>query len=274
MGRAARLGGRGGEEGELTSVRASEVPASREVLAVSSDAVLPAAGRVVMVSGANRGIGLAVARRLHADGYTLSLGARNVAALARAVGSLGGERVLCCRYDADDRASASAWVDATVARFGRIDALVNNAGILRRFPPDQPDEAALDDMWTVNVKAPYRLTAAALPLLRKTGSGRIVNVVSTVGLRYKGGVPGYALTKFAAMALTHVIRYAGWNDGVRVTALCPGETRTDMTAGIVATGHPATEPETLAAIVSLVIALPNEASVAALPINCVLESTV
>ena len=238
------------------------------------EALLPSTGRVVMISGANRGIGLAIARRLHADGYGLSLGARDASALARAVGDLGDERVLRRRYEADDRATAGDWVDATMARYGRIDALVNNAGILRRFPPDEPDEAALDEMWNVNVKAPYRLTAAALPHLRKSGSGRIVNVVSTVGLRYKGGAPGYALTKFAAMALTHVTRYTGWNDGVRVTALCPGETRTDMTAGIVATGHPATEPGTLAAIVSLVIALPNEASVATLPVNCVLESTV
>ena len=227
-----------------------------------------------MISGANRGIGLAIARHLHADGYSLSLGARNPSALARAVGDLEDARILRAEYVAEDRTMASRWVDATLARYGRIDVLVNNAGILRRFPPDEPDEAALDEMWAVNVKAPYRLTAAALPHLRKTGAGRIVNVVSTVGLRYKGGVPGYALTKFAAMALTHVTRYAGWNDGVRVTALCPGETRTDMTAGIVASGHPATEPETLAAIVSLVIALPNEASVAALPVNCVLESTV
>lgn len=237
-------------------------------------ALLSPSGRVVMISGANRGIGLAIARRLHSDGYRLSLGARNLAALTRAAGDLAPDRAFCCRYDAEDRATSSGWVDATAAHYGRIDALVNNAGILRRFPPGEPDEAALDEMWAVNVKAPYRLTAAALPHLRKSGSGRIVNVVSTVGLRYKGGVPGYALTKFAAMALTHVTRYAGWEDGVRVTALCPGETRTDMTAGIVASGHPATEPETLAAIASLVIALPNEASVAALPVNCVLESTV
>ena len=242
-------------------------------MAEDKPATIPPAGRVVMISGANRGIGLSVARRLHADGYQLSLGARDLVKLAEAVGEMGGE-VLQCRYDAQDRPTAGAWVEATAARFGKIDALVNNAGILRAFPFDRPDEAELDEMWAVNVKGPYFLSLAALPYLRATGQGRIVNILSNSGLRYAGGVPGYAMSKFAATALTHVLRYGAWEDGVRVSGLCPGAVDTEMSRTNAPFPGEKTDPDTLAAIVSLLISLPNAASVATMPINYALESVV
>ncbi len=235
---------------------------------------LEPAGRVVMISGANRGIGLAIARRLHADGYGLSLGARDPAALAGATGDLGDERVLRHAYEARDPDAAAPWVAATLERFGRLDGLVNNAGILHHHPVEPFDEALLDESWAVNVKAPYRLSVAAMPHLRAAGSGRIVNLVSLSGIRYKGGSPSYAITKFAAMGLAQVLRKAAWDDGVRVTALCPGDTLTDMTA---LSGTPAeiqTSPENLAEIVSHVLALPNIASVATIPVNCRAEPAI
>jgi NAD(P)-dependent dehydrogenase (short-subunit alcohol dehydrogenase family) len=242
-------------------------------MAEDKQAIIPAKGRVVMISGANRGIGLAIARRLHVDGYRLSLGARDPATLAEAAGALGDD-VLHCRYDAEDRPTAAAWVEATAARFGRIDALVNNAGILRAFPFDRPDEAALDEMWAVNVKGPYFLSLAALDHLRATGQGRVVNILSNTGLRYAGGVPGYAMSKFAATALTHVLRYGVWDDGIRVSGLCPGAVDTEMSATNAPFPGEKTDPDTLAAIVSLLISLPNSASVSAMPVNYALESMV
>ena len=89
--------------------------------------MLKAEGRVVMLSGASRGIGNAVARRLQDEGYMLSLGARRPSALA----GFDLERTLIHHFDAEKSETASEWVAATVARFGRIDALINNAGILR-----------------------------------------------------------------------------------------------------------------------------------------------
>jgi NADP-dependent 3-hydroxy acid dehydrogenase YdfG len=107
-----------------------------------------------MISGANRGIGLAIAQRIHADGYCVSLGARVMAALDAATADLGDERVSRHRFEARDRAMAKTWVAETVERFGRLDGLVNNAGVLLDFPYDEPDEDMLDEMWEVHVKAP------------------------------------------------------------------------------------------------------------------------
>jgi len=236
-------------------------------------ATIPPAGRVVMISGANRGIGLAVAQHLHELGYHLSLGARDPAKLAAAVADLGDD-VLQCRYDAEDRPTAAAWVEATVERFGKIDALVNNAGVLRAFPFDKPDEPQLDEMWAVNVKGPYFLSLAALPHLRETGQGRIVNILSNSGLRYAGGVPGYAMSKFAATALTHVLRYGAWEDGVRVCGLCPGAVDTDMSKTNAPFLGEKIDPDTLAVIVAMALSLPNSASIATMPINYALESVV
>ncbi len=162
---------------------------------------------------------------------------------------------------------------ATVERFGRIDGLVNNAGIFRRLTVEDDDEAALDDMWEVNVKGPYRLIQAAFPHLKAAGSGRIVTLVSLSGKRVKSAsIGGYAMSKFAGLALSHAARYSGWDHGIRSTAICPGFVRTDMTAG---TKTPSPEdmiaPETIAALVSTVLALPNAASVSEIPVNCVLE---
>ena len=130
------------------------------------------AGRVVMVSGANRGIGAAIARKLAADGHRLSLGARRLDALASHAANLDLDRVLLHYYEATDSDSARAWVEATAARFGGIDVLVNNAGLIYRPGLEDLDEDSLDEMWAVNVKGPLRMTRLALPHLRRSGSGR------------------------------------------------------------------------------------------------------
>jgi len=135
-------------------------------------------GRVVMISGASRGIGLAIAKRLHEDGYVLSLGVRRPGAGTFA--DFDPTRTLVHRFEAEDAITASAWVDATAARFGRIDGLVNNAGMLRPLDLRSGDESVLDEMWAVNVKAPFRLIRLALPHLEKGGRGRIVNVDVTL----------------------------------------------------------------------------------------------
>ena len=143
------------------------------------------------------------------------------------------ERLFVHRFEATDADTATAWVDATAKRFGRIDGLINNAGVLRPISMTEGDEAVLDDLWAINVKAPYRLTRLALPHLKASGNGRVINVASTDGKRYRGGVSvGYAMTKHAVLALTHATKFAAWEEGVRVTALCPGAVDTEMIDGI------------------------------------------
>lgn len=224
--------------------------------------------RVAMVSGASRGLGAAIVAKLLADGWQVSAGARDPAA------------VTACpafRFDAEEPATAAAWVEATVERFGRLDGLVNNAGILRMVDFERGDEADLDALWQVNVKAPWRLIRAALPHLRASGRGRVVNIASTDAKRYRDASVslGYAMTKHALLAMTHAVRFAGWEDGVRATALCPGAIDTEMIAGLAGATPKAQRlrPETVAGIVAFVMGLPNEASVPELVANTRLEST-
>ncbi len=228
--------------------------------------MLDPTGRVAMVSGASRGIGRAVAERLVAAGYVVSAGVRDPAAAPPGTSAH--------RYDAEDDATAAAWVAATVAAHGRVDALVNAAGInpMARFL--DADETAHDAMWRVNVKGPMRLVRHAWPHLLASGEGRVVNVASLSGKRVAGGNgnAGYALSKFAVMALTGAIRGEGWAGGIRATAICPGFVDTDMTAHVAHVPRDQmTRPEDVAELVLTALRLPNTATVGEMLVNWRLE---
>jgi len=229
--------------------------------------------RVVMISGAGRGIGRAVAQRLHADGYRLSLGMRPSPAAAETARAMEADRLLVAAYEAREAKSARDWVAATVARFGRIDAVVANAGIGLDADVETGTEADLDAMWDVNVKGPWRLIQAAFPHLKASGAGRVVAVASMSGKRVKSApMTGYSMSKFALVALIRGVRHSGWPHGLRATAICPGYVATDMTADVADFPVTAmTPPETIAALVALAIGLPNEATMPELAVNCVLE---
>jgi len=162
-------------------------------------------------------------------------------------------------------------VAATLARFGRIDAIVNAAGINPKVRVSDGEEELLDEMWRVNVKGPLRVIRAALPHLAKSGSGRVVNMGSLSGKRVASNV-GYAMTKFAVTALTHGVRREGRDAGIRATVLCPGYVATDMT--INDTEIPRTDmtqPEDLAQLVETLLLLPNNAAVSELLVHCQFE---
>lgn len=238
-------------------------------------ALLPVAGRVVALTGASRGLGAAIARKLHAEGYTLALGVRDPAGTRTRLG-LGDERCSYASFDARERASAERWIDTVLETHGRLDALINNAGVLRKFGFDAADEDALDEMFTVNVKAPFRLIKHAMPALMASGAGRIVNIASTDGKRYRENAPlGYVMSKHALVALSHAAKFAGWEAGVRVTALCPGAIDTELIAGLPGASVAATrlDPATVAELVSLILRMPNAASVAELAVNTRLEAS-
>jgi NAD(P)-dependent dehydrogenase (short-subunit alcohol dehydrogenase family) len=227
--------------------------------------------RVVLISGANRGIGAAIARRLAAAGWRLSLGVRRPEALPDDLRPAAG--LTAHRYDALDADAGPRWVAEAVAAHGRIDALVNNAGIVRQVGLEEGSEADLDEMFAVNVKAPFRVIRAALPHLKSAGAGRVVNLASLSGKRVLGLNAGYQMSKHAVLALTHAVRRVGWAHGIRATALCPGFVDTDLIAG--QTDLPADEliqPDDLARLVELLLGLPNSASIAELLVNGRYES--
>ena len=160
-----------------------------------------------------------------------------------------------------------------MARFGRIDVLVNAAGISApRTRLDDPDETGIDAMWRVNVKGPLRLIRAALPHLRAGGEGRVVNIASLSGKRVANENFGYAMSKFALIALTQSVRREGWDAGIRATALCPGFVATDMTAHVTtAPRDKMTRPDDIAALAETLILLPNTATIGELLVNWRLE---
>jgi NADP-dependent 3-hydroxy acid dehydrogenase YdfG len=231
-------------------------------------------GRVVMVSGASRGIGLAIARKLLEKGYSISAGARDPYDLADTLATIAPDRVLCCRYDAADRRSHEAWLDATLKRFGRLDALVNNAGTSNTFSIEDGDEAELDALWAINVKGPLFMTRICLPHLKACGTGRVINVASLSGKRVRNENIAYNMTKHAVMALTHGTRRIGWDHGVRATSICPSFVATDLTDGVTKISREEMiDPEDFAEIAALALALPNTAAMAEMLVNCRLEDT-
>jgi len=228
------------------------------------------ADRVAMISGANRGIGAAIAAHLADLGWQLSLGVRQPGRMT------APPDTLICRYDADDTTSEAAWAGATADRFGRIDAVIANAGMIIPKTVIEADDRDLDALFQVNVRSPLRLVRAAWPWLTRSGRGRVVTLVSLSGKRVKTARSGlYATSKFAALAVTHAIRHAGWELGVRATAICPGFVATDMSVGLTDRApEEMTQPADIARLVGMVLDLPNTASVAEIQINSTLEEMV
>ncbi|MGJ5749265.1 NAD(P)-dependent dehydrogenase (short-subunit alcohol dehydrogenase family) [Streptomyces puniciscabiei] len=185
---------------------------------------------VALVTGSTSGIGEAVARRLAADGMRVVVHSRSSTAAGEALArELGGVYV---RADLAAEEEARGLVAAALDRHGRLDVLVNNAGISRQIPHDDLAAAAPADwrqLLEVNLIAPWVLCTAALPALRESpAGGSIVNVTSHAGVRPKGASVPYAASK---AALNHVTRLlaAALAPGVRVNAVAPGLVDTPMT---------------------------------------------
>ncbi|MGN8116361.1 SDR family NAD(P)-dependent oxidoreductase [Labrys sp. 22185] len=227
--------------------------------------------RVALISGANRGIGQAVAAELASRGWRLSLGMRRPEQPAWA----DPERVHLQAYDAADPQAEADWTEATLRRFGRIDAIVANAGIMIPKNVIEAEDEDLDAMLAVNVKAPRRLAKAAWQALSESGSGRVIVIASLSGKRVKSSRAGlYSISKYAAVALAHGIRHEGFERGIRATAICPGFVATDMALALTdRSAEKMTSPHDLARIIAMLIDLPNEASVAEFTINCQLEES-
>ena len=228
------------------------------------------AAPVALISGASRGIGLALAEKLASQGFSLSLGMRTPVMPEFA----DPERTHLQRYDAAEGGEAE-WVQNALARFGRIDAIIANAGIMIPKSVIDAEDEDLDAMFAVNVKAPRRLVKAAFEPLAATRRGRVIILASLSGKRVKSADSGlYAMTKFAAVALSHGIRQSGYHLGIRATAVCPGFVSTDMARAITSRdAETMTRPEELAEVVAMLIGLSNTASVAEFCVSCALEES-
>lgn len=226
--------------------------------------------RVALISGASRGIGAAVAKELVRQGWRVSLGMR-----VPVMPDWADDHVHLHAYDAADPLAEEAWVAAALQTYGRIDAVVANAGLMIPKTVIEAEDDDLQALLDVNVKAPRRLAKAAWEALTASGRGRVIILASLSGKRVKSAGSGiYAMTKFAAVALAHALRHAGFDAGIRATAICPGFVSTDMATSI-SDRDPGlmTDPRDLARIIAMLIDLPNEASVAEFAVNCQLEES-
>lgn len=187
---------------------------------------------VAVVTGANRGIGLEVCRQLAVGGYSVVLGARDLAKGRHAAARLGRDEIIACQLDVSDDDSARAAAAWITERFGRCDALVNNAAILydTSARAESADLAVIHEAMETNLFGAWRTTLALLPLLRSSGHGRIVNVSSEGGsLASMGaGTPAYQVSKAALNALTRTLAAELRSARILVNAICPGWTATDM----------------------------------------------
>ena len=187
--------------------------------------------RVALVSGANRGIGREIARQLVEQGYKVVVGSRDLAR-GEAVADELGEGATAVQLDVTDDESVRAAVSSVERDFGRLDVLVNNAGVTDGWSGSAAD-ADLDSVKEVldtNLFGSWRLAKAALPLMRRNGYGRIVNVSSGMGqLSDMGGhSPGYRISKTGLNALTRMLTAELGNENILVNSVCPGWVRTDM----------------------------------------------
>lgn len=188
--------------------------------------------RVALVTGSSSGIGAAVATRMAASGIRVMLNsARSARAGQELADSLPGAAYT--RADISVETEARGLVEATVARFGRLDLLVNNAGTTR-FIPHEDLDAVTSQVWRdildVNVIGTWQVTTAAVPHLRESGSGCVVNVASLAGLRPQGSSIPYAASKAAVIHLTRLLANVLGPD-IRVNAVAPGLVDTPWIAG-------------------------------------------
>ncbi len=188
-------------------------------------------GKTVIVTGSSSGIGEGIALRFAAEGANVVLNSRSREDLERVAAGMDASRTLVIAGDVSDRAFCDRLIADTVDRFGALDTLVNNAGVGAFGPLEDAGDDDIDRVMAINVKGVLYLCRAAIPYLRKSG-GNIVNTSSVSGIGGDWTLPVYNASKGAVTNLTRSLALGLGKDGIRVNAVLPSLTRSDMSEGI------------------------------------------
>lgn len=184
------------------------------------------AGKVAIVTGGARGIGAAIVARLVSEGASVM-----IADIIEP--SQGGENIAYQKTDATSAADIAAVIDATLRRWGRLDILINNAGMGALAETPDMSEETWDQVFAINTKAIFLFCKAAIPVMRENG-GAIVNIASISGLYADYAMAAYNASKGAVINYTRSLALDGARDGIRVNALCPGLVETEMASAAIA----------------------------------------
>lgn len=189
---------------------------------------------VALVTGASSGIGAALARLMSDLGMVVAATARREAELARLAADISAVGGRCVPFPADlsDRDQVLALIPSVVQQLGRIDALVNCAGLVEQQPMHELDVASWDRVFDVNFRAPAVLTSQVLPGMRERRRGFIVNISSEEGVATYEGTGAYGLSKHALCGLTELIQSENQHLGIKAWAICPGEVASERAVSL------------------------------------------
>jgi len=188
------------------------------------------AGKCVLVTGGSRGIGREIAKQFHELGSKVAVNYNTSEKAARELKDELHSEIEIFKADVSKRDEALELVRQVIAKFGRIDVLVNNAGIVDGMRFDEFDEAKFEKLWGINFMGTVFPTLEVLKNMKERKSGSIISISSNLGIgAASSGATYYGITKTAIVSLTKRIAYEFGGDGIRANAIAPGWIRTDMT---------------------------------------------
>ncbi len=222
--------------------------------------------QVAIVTGGSSGIGLAIARAFVQEGMRVTIAARDKHRLGQAVlqlksRSAGDGAVLALQTDVSQANEVQQMVLQTLDHFGRLDVLVNNAGIGWMARLDELEEKDWDKILNINLKGVFLCTRAVLPEMKHRRCGYIVNISSIAGKEGFSGGGAYCASKFGVMALTETLLEEAKSYNIRATAICPGYVDTPMVAGVPVPASEMIRPEDIAQTVLYLLHLSENAVV-------------
>ena len=230
--------------------------------------------RTILISGASSGIGLNIAYRELKDGNRISIGIRDLESIKGSIidpNKWPKGKILINKYDALDKLTAEKWIENTIRSYGGFDSLVNCSGVLSKIPflYKNGDEEEILNTFNINFLAIWNLCRLSWEYLSHSNNGRIIVLVSMSGKRSKGDLAAYSSSKFALMSLCQTMKNKGWDENIRVTAICPSWVNTKMAAKISSLEKTKmTQPEDIAEICSTILKLPTQSVPFEIALNC------